>query len=53
VQDVLEPSGGFDASQVTPTVTLIDATLAANAAFLVARLEIDDEAGVTALEVFG
>jgi hypothetical protein len=53
VQDVLEPSGGFDASQVTPAVTLIDATLAVNGPFLVARIEIDDEAGQTALEVFG
>ena len=53
VQDVIEPTGSFDASQATPTVTLVDATLAANGAFLVARMEIDDEAGTTALEVFG
>lgn len=53
VQDVIEPTGTFDASQVTPTVTLIDADLAANGAFLVARMEIDDEAGTTAMELFG
>lgn len=53
VGDVIEPTGGFDASQVTPVVTLIDANLAANGAFLVARIEIDDEAGTTALEIFG
>lgn len=53
VQDVLEPTGGMDATQVTPTVQLIDATLAANLPALVARIDIDDEAGLTALEVFG
>jgi hypothetical protein len=53
VQDVIEPTGGFDASQTTPTVTLIDPNLAANGAFLVSRMEIDDEAGATTLELFG
>lgn len=53
VQDIIEPTGAFDASQVTPTVTLIDPDLAANGAFLVSRMEIDDEAGTTALEIFG
>ena len=53
VCDVIEPTGGFNASQVTPVITLVDANLAVNGAFLVARIEIDDEAGQTALEVFG
>lgn len=53
VGDVLEPTGGFDCSTVTPAVTLVDATLSVNAACLVARLEIDDAAGATAMEVFG
>jgi hypothetical protein len=53
VGDVIEPTGSFNASQVTPTVTLVDADLAANGTFLVARIEIDDEAGVTAMELFG
>ena len=53
VQDAIEPVGGFAASQVTPTVTFTDANLAASGAFLVARIEIDDEAGTTALEMFG
>ena len=49
VADVLE----LDPTLVTPTVTLVDAALVVNGAFLVSRIEIDDEAGVTALEVFG
>lgn len=53
VNDVLEPTGGFDCSTTTPAVTLVDASLAANGAFLVSRIELDDEAGVTALEIFG
>lgn len=53
VQGVIEPTGTFDASQTTPTVTLVDAALAANGPFLVSRMEIDDEAGTTTLELFG
>jgi hypothetical protein len=53
VQDVIEPTGAFDCSLATPTVTLIDPDLAANGPFLVARMEIDDEAGITNLELFG
>jgi hypothetical protein len=43
----------LDVSLMTPTVTLVDADLAANGAFLVARIEIDDELGQTAMELFG
>lgn len=43
----------LDPSLVTPAVTLVDATLAVNGAFLVSRIVIDDEAGTTSLEVFG
>jgi hypothetical protein len=53
VGDVLEPTGGFDCSTTTPAVTLVDAVMAVNAALLVSRLQIDDAAGVTVLEVFG
>ncbi len=43
----------LDASLATPAVTLVDAALAVNGNFLVARIEIDDEAGTTGLECFG
>ena len=49
LQSVLD----LDPSQATPAVTLIDTTLAANGAFLVARIEIDDAAETTGLELFG
>ncbi|WP_310496489.1 hypothetical protein [Sandarakinorhabdus sp.] len=43
----------IDASTVTPTVTLIDAGLAANGAFLISRIAVDDDAAATDLELFG
>lgn len=49
VADVLE----LDVSLVTPAVTLVDASLVANGNFLIARIEIDDELGQTAMELFG
>ena len=53
VADVLELAGWLDASQITPTVTLVDAALVVNGPMLISRIEIDDAAGITALEVFG
>lgn len=43
----------LDASIATPTVQLIDATLAANMAVLVSRIVLDDETETAQLEVMG
>lgn len=53
VADVIEPVATMDATLVTPTVTLVDASLAVDGPCLIARLQIDDEAGTTSMEVFG
>jgi hypothetical protein len=41
----------LDFSTATPTVTLIDAGLAVNGPAIVTRIEIDDDAGLTRLEL--
>lgn len=53
VQGATTFSGGLDFTVATPTVTLVDAELAANGSFLISRIELDLESETTSFEVFG